>query len=368
MTAAKIKVTAIQTPSPDNTVMVARQLKESVEVGQRLRGDPKDSFVRVGELTQGGLWQLVNGVLVPSPATANPGGSIVVADSISGAGTVASPLQLSGDSASPGNTMLYGTNGSGTKGWYAQPAGGSSPLTTKGDVFVFGTANARLPVGSDGQVLTSRSSATNGVDWESPGWTLNVNESGGSLANFTAVSGTWTTSAGKIAVNNPSDASLGDNWCLKCNTAVPTGQEVVSVDLNVTTWNAGGAVGNSSASRVGFYMCGALSSQTNGLAVIVSYTNVVGQAQVWFLQPFTTAWGPPAAGSKALISLSLGTTYNFKAIKTGSQIDAYFNGAYVISSPDANVSFSDVDQFVGLFAAGVTATFANFKQFTPTLP
>ncbi len=35
-------------------------------------------------------------------------------------------ITLSGDSASPGATMLYGTNGSGTKGWYAQPGGGGS--------------------------------------------------------------------------------------------------------------------------------------------------------------------------------------------------------------------------------------------------
>ncbi len=31
-----------------------------------------------------------------------------------------SKLQLSGDAASPGNSQLYGTNSSGTKGWYAQ--------------------------------------------------------------------------------------------------------------------------------------------------------------------------------------------------------------------------------------------------------
>ena len=36
----------------------------------------------------------------------------------------ASGLKLSGDATSPGNTKLYGTNGSGVKGWYDQPAGG----------------------------------------------------------------------------------------------------------------------------------------------------------------------------------------------------------------------------------------------------
>lgn len=123
--ATKLKVSAIQNPSSNNTVVVQNQLKESVETAQRLRGDPMDSFVRVSELTQGGLWQLVNGVLIPSPATVKAGAAIVVSDSIAGDGTTTSPLQLSGDASSPGNSMQYGTNSSGTKGWYPQPAGGS---------------------------------------------------------------------------------------------------------------------------------------------------------------------------------------------------------------------------------------------------
>jgi hypothetical protein len=36
-----------------------------------------------------------------------------------------SGVKLKNDSASPGNSMLYGTNSSGVKGWYAQPAGGT---------------------------------------------------------------------------------------------------------------------------------------------------------------------------------------------------------------------------------------------------
>ena len=41
----------------------------------------------------------------------------------------ASGLKLSGDSSSPGNSKLYGTNGSGTKGWYDQPTSGSETYT-----------------------------------------------------------------------------------------------------------------------------------------------------------------------------------------------------------------------------------------------
>jgi hypothetical protein len=51
----------------------------------------------------------------------------------------ASGIKLSGDSASPGNTMLYGTNGSGTKGWYAQPSGSGVSDGDKGDITVSGS-------------------------------------------------------------------------------------------------------------------------------------------------------------------------------------------------------------------------------------
>jgi hypothetical protein len=40
----------------------------------------------------------------------------------------ASGLKLSGDAASPGNSQYYGTDGSGTKGYYALPAGGTGDV------------------------------------------------------------------------------------------------------------------------------------------------------------------------------------------------------------------------------------------------
>ena len=50
--------------------------------------------------------------------------------------------------------------------WVAIGGGGlSSPLTTKGDVWGYSTTNARIPVGTNGQVLTADSAEALGVKW-----------------------------------------------------------------------------------------------------------------------------------------------------------------------------------------------------------
>lgn len=46
--------------------------------------------------------------------------------------------------------------------------GTTSPLTTKGDLYGYSTTNARVPVGTNGQVLTADSTAALGVAWATP--------------------------------------------------------------------------------------------------------------------------------------------------------------------------------------------------------
>lgn len=47
-------------------------------------------------------------------------------------------------------------------------AGYTPPLTTKGDLFGFDTTNARIPIGTNGQVLTADSAQSLGLKWATP--------------------------------------------------------------------------------------------------------------------------------------------------------------------------------------------------------
>jgi hypothetical protein len=51
---------------------------------------------------------------------------------------------------------------------WATIGGSVSPLTTKGDLYGFSTVNARVPVGTNGQVLSADSTAATGVAWTTP--------------------------------------------------------------------------------------------------------------------------------------------------------------------------------------------------------
>jgi len=77
-------------------------------------------------------------------------------------------------------------------------AGGASPLTTKGDLYTFSTSDARLPVGTNGQVLTADSSEATGLKFATPSGASFVGckaykSASATLSNATATTVTWNS-------------------------------------------------------------------------------------------------------------------------------------------------------------------------------
>lgn len=93
---------------------------------------------------------------------------------------------------------------------YIADSGVSLPLTTKGDVLGYDTVPNRVPVGSNGQVLTADSTQSLGVKWDTPSGggggvigTAVFSASGGSISNLVmagVVSGVTRTGTGTFAV------------------------------------------------------------------------------------------------------------------------------------------------------------------------
>ena len=83
-----------------------------------------------------------------------------------------------GSGGSSSGAALVATSG-GNQSTAGSQTGIASPLTTLGDLYVYGPSGpTRLPVGTNGQVLTAKSTATDGVDWETGGTSLDVLHNG----------------------------------------------------------------------------------------------------------------------------------------------------------------------------------------------
>lgn len=94
--------------------------------------------------------------------------------------------------------------------------GGSSPLTTKGDLYTFSTTDARLAVGTNGQVLVADSAEATGLKWATAGSDTNcavfIDEKPSGTDGGTFTSGAWRTrDINTTQFNDITSASISSN-------------------------------------------------------------------------------------------------------------------------------------------------------------
>jgi hypothetical protein len=128
-------------------------------------------------------------------------------------------VETSGADGSQGSTGSTGPTG---------PEGGTTTLTTKGDILARGTSQSvRLPVGTDGKVLTANSSTTTGLEWVSPTVYATV-------ANLSTLSNTVTDISGNASTLSNTVTTLSANVSTLSNTVTTLSANVSTLSNTVT--------------------------------------------------------------------------------------------------------------------------------------
>jgi hypothetical protein len=103
---------------------------------------------------------------------------------------------------------------------YSDAAGAAFPVTTKGDLFGYDTAAARIPIGTNNQVLTADSAQALGLKWATPssgGMTLITSGtfSGTTDLSLTSISGSYNDL--RLIVTNGYTAASANYFLLSAN-------------------------------------------------------------------------------------------------------------------------------------------------------
>jgi hypothetical protein len=155
-------------------------------------------------------------------------------------------FQLSGSYGASGQCLI--STGSASS-WGACSGGASSPLTTKGDLFGFGSANVRIPVGADGQCLVADSTNAVGMKWGSCG----TGTAGGALDS--------------AVVHNTGTETVGGDKTFTGNVTVQGAMLVAGSWQVESTGPTTAMTVGAGDSKVGFDSDGKLKVSENGAAV-----------------------------------------------------------------------------------------------------
>ena len=232
-------------------------------------------------------------------------------NSVTGGGDLSAnrSLSLVGDAAAPGNSMYYGTNGSGTKGYYAVPTSAvattiaTGTITLAGDLAGTGASpsvakikGVTLPASapSTGQVLVATSASAS--NWAAVDDTAAVKLAGSTMTGKLTVP-TFQVTGGTLASGKvlTSDASGNASWqtavgALNFVTVSGTSYTAVSGDFVLVT-NSGAAVTITLPALAAGAHIGVKKANTSSFSVTVSggtidNTNSWATADQWVSQDF----------------------------------------------------------------------------------
>lgn len=114
-------------------------------------------------------------------------------------------------------------------------AGAGSPLTTKGDLYTYSTTDARLAVGTNGQILTADSTAATGIKWATPA----SGSSGLTLIDVQNFSGSSGIEVNNVFTSTYTNYKLVFSNITTSTSAYVSYRERVSTTNNATNYKKG---------------------------------------------------------------------------------------------------------------------------------
>ncbi len=164
--------------------------------------------------------------------------------------------------------------------------GSTSPLTTKGDIWGYSTTDARLPVGSNGQVLTVDSAQTFGFKWAAAGsasstYTINVKDA------------PYNAAGDGISVERAGAISSGTA------TLTVTGASFVSGDVSktISVTGAGASGANLITTISGFTDSTHVTLAANASTTVANQTVTYGTNDAAALQAAFDSFGATGSGT-----------------------------------------------------------------------
>lgn len=227
-------------------------------------------------------------------------------------------------------------------------ATGTSPLTTKGDLFAYDTGNARLAVGADGTVLVADSSQSIGLKWISAQSSWAAGFSNDFSSNTTGWgnngSGSWAISGGALVQS--STGATGDVFYY--TTRTPYVGVRITVDVQLVSAGAG------STQVAGFWLGDTAPAATPNNTLNAALRNASGTKQF-----VADKFGVGTVYSRNT-SFTMDVYHTLQIILIGDRTVVYLDGVAVGSYTTTDTAINAYEYF-GLFAYGGQAKFQNFR-------
>jgi len=269
------------------------------------------------------MYDNVNAQLLNTTLAAKISNPMTTAEDLIKGGVAGAPIRLA---VGANGTCLTVT--AGVVGWTA--CSGSSPLTTKGDLYTYAAADARLPVGANGTILSANSAQATGLEWVTPTDTGITQLTGDVTAG--PGNGSQAATIANLAVTNAKIANSTIDLTAKVTGVLPvanggTGAYTLA-DAGVLIGNGAGVVQVTAAGTAGDVLT------SNGVGVDPTFQTPAA-AGITQLTGDVTAG--PGSGSQATTIANLAVT-NAKIANSTIDLTAKVTGILPVANGGTGLS------------------------------